>query len=57
MKVETRINIKVMRIRTRIRSSFCATKICLEHESVNVHIGIAAEVVLPLADLSLIENI
>ncbi len=36
--------------------SFCATKICLEHESVNVHIGIAAEVVLPLADLTLIEN-
>jgi hypothetical protein len=54
MKVKTRINIKVMRIRTRMRRSFCATKICLEHESVNVHIGVAAEVVLPLANLTLI---
>ncbi len=36
---------------------FLRHKDCLEHESVNIHIGVAAEVVLPLTNLSLIENI
>jgi hypothetical protein len=37
-------------------AQFLRHKDCLQHESVNVHIAVAAEVVLPLANLILIEN-